>query len=433
MRKQRGNLQAVQPQPQIHVVTEMRDYSLITPLVGGGAIAGKQDEVTVIRGTEIRGLLRFWWRACYGGRYSSLEEMKQAEEQIWGSANSKGASGLGFAETIQIIVEPIHKGNEVPAFREVANKKQPQPDPDIPEYAAFPLQLTDTEPAKFIYKNVRFHMTISFPKQLEHDIRGTLWSWETFGGVGARTRRGFGALKLNSITSIERIGSTEKLGTREPDLPASNHAAVKSWITRKFNEFEIDEKAPDGVPSLSKDMLKEQLYVTRDFRDSKDAWKLLIEKLCVFRQDKQWPDSREIKKLRDAQSPQWKQKYQLPKAAIGLPIVFHFPKLGKQADLTLQGAEEGHDRLASSLILRPLLCQNGCVGLVILLENYPIHPEKLQVMKKVRETIQPIPATIQTDLAVDNVQILKGENDILKAFMNYLKKGNNNTQRGNTR
>jgi CRISPR-associated protein Cmr1 len=447
MRKQRGNPPTVQPQQQAGaiVITETREYSLITPLAGGGAIAGKADEVTVIRATEIRGELRFWWRACYGGRYKSIDEMKHAEGQIWGQANKKDDVGPKFAETIQIVVEVVDrdKMREVPAFTKVPDRKKPgkiliRPDADIPEYAAFPLQPTETEDAKPIYKNVRFNLIISYPQQkqmqnkpecmidVENDIQGTLWAWETFGGVGARTRRGFGALKLEGITSVERIERTEKRETREPDLPAPNPNAVKEWITEKFDTFGIGQKASDGVPSLSKDMVEEQIHTMGNFPDVRSAWKSLIDRLSAFRKDEQWPDRGEIKRLRDTKFPAHKQEYRLPKAAIGLPIVFHFPKLGKQADLTLQGAKEGHDRLASSLILRPLICRNNrVVGLAILLENYPIYPENLQVMEKIQGTVQPRPATIKTDQAADDVRMLKDENDVLKAFMN--------NQRGNIR
>lgn len=392
MGKKRGDPPPVQPQPQAHVVTEIRDYTLITPLFGGGAITGEPDEVTVIRGTEIRGQLRFWWRACYGGHYSNIEDMKKAEGQIWGKANEKEENAPRFAETIQIVVEPIQKGDEVPAFIKVPGKKQPQCDEDIPAYAAFPLLPTDTEPAKPIYKNVRFRLTISFPlqkqwhDQLQRDILGTLWVWETFGGVGARTRRGFGALKLDSVTRISKGDNTETREEITQTLPASG--AVLEWISEKFTAFDINQKASEGVPSLSKNMLHtEQIYVmSAPFREAKYAWKTLIDQLRLFRQGDRWPDKQELKKLKDASHPSLQQHYQFHKAALGLPILFHFPspKLGgEEVEFMLLGKEDGHDRLASSLILRPLACQNRqFVGLAILLENYPVGPENVHIKKK---------------------------------------------------
>src|SRR6266567_6312018 len=89
MRKQPNNPPEVTSQKQDNIITQIREYKLITPLFGGGVTAGEGDPVTLIRGTEIRGLLRFWWRACHGGNYKTLEELKKAEDKIWGVANKK--------------------------------------------------------------------------------------------------------------------------------------------------------------------------------------------------------------------------------------------------------------------------------------------------------------------------------------------------------
>src|SRR5579885_1443792 len=64
-------------------VTWKRKYKLITPLFGGGVSPMECDPVTIIRGSEIRAHLRFWWRATRGGGYNGdLSEMKKAEAKI---------------------------------------------------------------------------------------------------------------------------------------------------------------------------------------------------------------------------------------------------------------------------------------------------------------------------------------------------------------
>jgi len=73
----------------IALVTLVRRYQLITPLFGGGVEPGVADPVTLIRGPEIRGHLRFWWRACRGGQFGgSLTRMKEAEDLLWGAAST---------------------------------------------------------------------------------------------------------------------------------------------------------------------------------------------------------------------------------------------------------------------------------------------------------------------------------------------------------
>src|SRR6266480_7976607 len=81
--------QNVTPQKHDDIITQVREYKLITPLFGGGVEKSEADPVTIIRGTEIRGQLRFWWRACRAGNYTNVKDLKEAEDKIWGAANKK--------------------------------------------------------------------------------------------------------------------------------------------------------------------------------------------------------------------------------------------------------------------------------------------------------------------------------------------------------
>lgn len=64
---------------------ESRSYEieLITPMVGGGAVAGEVDFDFPIRPTAIRGHLRYWWRLIRG--HSLGEGRWRREEEIFGS------------------------------------------------------------------------------------------------------------------------------------------------------------------------------------------------------------------------------------------------------------------------------------------------------------------------------------------------------------
>ena len=125
---------AVVSQPQPLIITQEREYKVITPLFGGGAVAGECDEITIVRGTEVRGQLRFWWRACYGGRYDTVKEMKKDEDRIWGTAaelkkDEKGKENVEGDKkpeiTVQIVVEPINEGSirEVQPYRIIPDKR----------------------------------------------------------------------------------------------------------------------------------------------------------------------------------------------------------------------------------------------------------------------------------------------------------------------
>ena len=73
---------------------QTRRYRIITPLYGGGVTPNEADPITVVRATEVRGHLRYWWRATRGGQFhGSVAAMKEAEEQLWGSAAAQGKAG----------------------------------------------------------------------------------------------------------------------------------------------------------------------------------------------------------------------------------------------------------------------------------------------------------------------------------------------------
>lgn len=438
MRKQSGSPPdegRITPQQPVGVITQVREYKLITPLFGGGVTPGEADPVTIIRGTEIRGQLRFWWRACRAGQYKTLEELKQAEDKIWGAASKKQTenksvedNGQKEEETplqtaaVQIAVDMISQGTAVEPFTWERKKGKPVPKPDYQvshPYAAFPLQpdIKKNEPLKKVQKDVLFTLTISFPESKHADIEAALWAWETFGGIGARTRRGFGAVCLLKIDNVNYT-----------DLPVSNNVA--SWMKEKLTQHVAEGRSQEGIPHISRGL---QFKVTKPSENPFEAWNNLIKRLSGFRQfpqgrDKRskWPEAEAIREItgdRDSKYPKLSHPKKFPRAAFGLPIVFHFKDddIDDPDDTTLQRAEEGKERLASPLILRPLACRDGkAVGLALLLEGTQTLARDLQLVDKNKK---PYPDTIDTKLIQNeakNIPALNGETDVLQAFMKYL-------------
>ncbi len=256
-----------------------RKYKVITPLFGGGVTPSESDPVTIIRASEIRGQLRFWWRACRGGcpgqTADRLAAMRKAEGKIWGKAYKKGDIAPKHEDIVQITVEV--RDNERGTLIGPT-------DQDLPAYAAFPLPPSQEErkrnPPPALRKariDVFFQLTISFPKKLKKEIEAALWAWETFGGVGARTRRGFGALQLLDAGSQEK----EELLPTHPN-------EVGDWLKKKLNCFILEEDFPDHVPHLSRTM---KLYTTPYTQQPISVWKNLIKRLQDFRQ---WRPERRV-------------------------------------------------------------------------------------------------------------------------------------------
>jgi len=412
MRKQPGSPPPVPdtpPQP-VTVIKQVREYQLTTPLYGGGVKPTEADPITVVRATEVRGHLRFWWRACRGGQYGgNLADMKKEEDSIWGKAHKKDDPIVPQEQVIQIIVEPLRQSanEEIEPFKIKEDKQgrvqsRYDDETEIPAYAAFPLQHSDEElqqpepPSKKVCNNVNFRLTISFPINRRDDVAAALWAWETFGGVGARTRRGFGALRC---TNVQENGQALEI-----DLPQANREQTQKWIGEKLTTYVADGAWTPSVPHLKKQGMAFKIVNSSNARDSWVVWNYLINNLRSFRQNRQpsknprqpgrseWPEPSEIRQITDQSLPAHKNPpipdppiHKFPRAAFGLPIIFQFKDRDKynhdnpnrdprNTVLQLKTSE----RLASPLILKPLACKDGAyMGLAVILAGTGIDEDQL--------------------------------------------------------
>lgn len=450
------------------IITQERKYELITPLFGGGVKAGEADPITTIRGSSIRGQLRFWWRACRGGAFADLEQMKKAEDAIWGTA-SKDKKGEKPASKVQVFVKVKDHGKAVKPFEVIQKIKDGKPEyrngkpiPQIknienvaPSYAAFPLRpeqrtIYVNMPTTPIKENVSFILEIKFPKDLQTDVEAALWAWETFGGIGARTRRGFGAISLLSIDQ------------KPVTLPAINN--FESFISQQLKKHVVDVvKWPSDLPHLTKNLAHKSVPRPNSTKAT-DVWSYLIKTLKEFRQERnpgskpnrpgrsRWPEPDYIRNLTgqhtSSHSPTNKLN-KFPRAAFGLPIIFQFNPddynrnnpYDSNSDprttmLILSGSGIESDRLASPLILRPIKCSNGYVGLAAILEGTQRLLDNAQVELKTNEATGTTQQKNESwpNLAVklntteagqilkpDNkTKLLGNETDVLKAFLNKL-------------
>lgn len=475
-----AQLPAVEPAHNPNIITQERRYELITPLFGGGAEPQQADPITVVRASEVRGQLRFWWRATRGGQFDgSLERMKAAEDALFGSMGGGGNGGGPSLVQVEVFIEddadrgyplvPIHRDkaryppldedqqpilasviegkNREKAWlikgtsyyrRERQDKEEFLPltvgDPDsLDGYLAFPLRKDDSKPAGYVLEGVRFTLRIRYPntwvqhaaiqslfpataqspKGLACEIAAALWAWETFGGIGARTRRGFGAINLISIDSEVVQGK-----------PTAQ--AVEGWLKDKLREHVAPGQPPRLVPSVSTELD----FVVRSGSEAsgRAAWRWLGERLKAFRQRRspgyprngkptkygrsKWPEPDAVRELSDMfyeDKNDSRHKHDkpthgslitaFPRAAFGLPISFEFhrdhtsPKYARKLDPTgkntLEGDSEDQERLASPLILRPLACaESRFVSLAILLRGVELPPLKITTARGVHKGVK---------------------------------------------
>lgn len=422
-------------------ITETRSYKLITPLFGGGVEAGVNDPITPIRASGIRGQLRFWWRAIRGGSTDPnlsdsqrLDDMRQREGSIWGSASTANNDDQSMI-SLHVTVGEHDKGTIFPAKN---HKNQPihigHPQSTY-GYAAFPLNESRGE----VTQDIRFTITINYPKTYREDVEATLWAWETFGGVGGRTRRGFGSLMLEEfyIDEVKQVIA----------ICPSSIPEAKRWLYKKIQLYTKDRIWPSSIPIPNLAAKIRIELITVHGGSAIAVWKELIDELKAFRQQRKkvgaafgknrWPEPDYIRHLTNASMEKHRNSNPIkkfPRAAFGLPIIFEFKKddqrLGDPAGkYTLQGSSiDGtvkYERLSSPLIIKPIPINGGFVGLAIILAGSWL-PEMLvlntQSSKKsypVQSELEPTEASSIKD--VNNNQPLLGKTtNVLEAFMDYL-------------
>lgn len=406
-------------------ITQQRSYKLITPLFGGGVEPQQPDPITVVRATSIRGQLRFWWRATRGGAYATIKELKDAEDKLWGAASSDGSGG---PSKVEVSIHPLDDKHQGTPFRATNLKGQPVPigkPESVHSYVAFPLR---DKPELPVLTDIQFTLMIAFPTDYALDIEATLWAWESFGGIGARTRRGFGAIQLLKIT-IDHV---------EQHVPLRTTQETITWLDHCLNSYVVEGIWPPNVPHLRRQYSPEwlRLITASPLEKPLVAWRQLFDALKSFRQNRngrygrsRWPEPETIRylarqRLRKHQPVQFVEKF--PRAAFGLPIVFEFKDRDKRwpdnpdADpktLILQGMVS--DRFASPLIIRPLaINEHQAIGVALILEGTRVPLEKLQ-LKGIAKGKDQVRGDI-TPKEVVSIPTLNGKTDVLRAFLDYL-------------
>ncbi len=346
------------------------DIAVVTPLFGGGVEAGKVDTKHPIRETSIRGQLRFWWRATVGQRYETPEKLAEAESELWGSTEK--------ASEIKFQIEIQNKGKAEACAHFHHKKKNPQPNNGYPMYAIFPFQGSkekEIKPALCI-TDCQFKLFVRVPQKFLSDIEKTVKAWVNFGGIGARTRRGCGALYCR-------------------ELSPSENEDILAWLKTNFGEY-LNSKKTRPWPTMAHTIIAKKLNPMENIQ----AWENVISLYKSFRQGKhfrrnegqernnpehsRWPEPDSIRKIATAlkSNPTDIDKLvvSFPRAAFGLPIVTKFKDKGDPEETTLYPIykKEQKERMASSLILKPLAISYH-KGIPIVVQLRAPLPETLKI------------------------------------------------------
>jgi CRISPR-associated protein Cmr1 len=373
------------PDRDPNVIEKVYKIIVITPLFGGGVEAGYIDPEMPIRSSSIRGHLRFWWRITRGKRYTDLAQLKQREGEIWGSQENPSPISIEVDQPDNDNLEPRSSAKNNYGF----SSRDPQ------SYVLFPAKDKDVDICKedftftlkirwltsqklqLIRENenaelIRCKKT-PLPKVIEDigpDVEIASKAWVNFGGIGARTRRGCGALYCKDLA----LNSLKTLGTEFP-----------------FTILSSTECFDDTIAAWSK-----SIDTIKCFRQQRSGgphrknigYGAKCRSIFVPEGRSKWPEPDSIRKITGCaltkQEPNPNTDHSKPKtptiffprAELGLPIIFHFadgPGKGRPAvsnrdppTVTLiptkidekSGKRIDGTRMASPVITRPIVLRD---------------------------------------------------------------------------
>jgi len=192
------------------------EIETITPMFLAGADQGKAE----LRAASIKGLHRFWWRTLQAE--SDIDELRKKEAKIFGSSD-EGTCGSSFS------IRVVPDGNLKPTKDKfpkqnisVTSKGRTFP-VNILEYLAYgTLEYKKGEGNIFLREYIpcgtkfRLHLHF-FDNQWKDEILKAMYVFSLFGGLGSRSRNGFGSFNVLNQQTFGNITKKYPLN-KLPDL-----------------------------------------------------------------------------------------------------------------------------------------------------------------------------------------------------------------------
>ncbi len=319
---------------------------LETPMYGGGAKAGDADSERPVRVPSVRGNLRFWWRMLFAKGLKG-KELREKESAIWGSTETPSSV------FINVDCAPWNRFRKHEAAEPFGFQKY-----GAEAYALFPAmpqRQKNIAGHDILEEKMTFTLRLAYSEPLGQDaiseVRAALAAWIYFGGLGARTRRGLGTL---SCEKAELCGGGKLPGLKE--------------ILTMNKDITLWTRSPRKSAAL-------------------DAWHDALDVYKSYRQNRnpgqqrrpgrsRWPEPDSLRKLTGQHDPRHAKPItgplpSFPRAALGLPIIFHFIDRSDPKDVQLKGTQEGADkaaeRMASPVITKAIFDGSAWRSAVVIL------------------------------------------------------------------
>ncbi|MCL0057508.1 type III-B CRISPR module RAMP protein Cmr1 [Dehalococcoidales bacterium] len=357
---------------------------VVTPLF----VSGANQDNPEIRPPSIKGVLRFWYRAMMGGVIGTdLNQLNELEGNLFGSTETASLLRLRLVSPPPVDENFSLRKLELGYLGFGLKGRKPFPAGSTFEFTI------DDDPRISQYKGLLF---------------GAIWLLTNLGGLGARTRRGFGSLKLTNVDEVipENWRAWFQLPSKKNDLKNELVNYFKRGITsirQVYKEFAGGKVAPvSSLPSFSviapeffdlKILGEKNSPAVKSFPDWKKAMEAIYDHSRGFREDDTKHKVRRVQVRRGHRDiyvtkdydkiKNWSKERE-PKLILpifGLPLHFQFG--GRR----IQVIGEKHERRASPLMFRVFKLGDKAYFVVLLRfrAQFLEKNEKLKIAERGRE------------------------------------------------
>ena len=211
-----STLELIRPWKEGIVSTIRATFHIVTPMFLGGA----RGQAPELRPPSIKGALRFWWRASSWGRCladaggdvnAGLRLLHSREGRLFGSAAVEDRGGQGVFRLRAFAQETLRVGRPV--------------EPRTGQAYLLGQGLFDRNEGctrEALLAGQRFDVLVGFRRNAGEEERGeierALLLWGMLGGLGSRSRKGYGSIALEALEGANRQ-VPQNLGEIESMLP----------------------------------------------------------------------------------------------------------------------------------------------------------------------------------------------------------------------
>jgi CRISPR-associated protein Cmr6 len=239
-----GRFGMIADKPERRQLQEL-NLELRSPAFLAGAMQGSGD--CELRAPVLRGVLRWWWRACFG-HVLGVKDLRSLEATIWGSASKEGAIAIWVGQE-QTGSKPTRwsppavkrdSANRAYLAYGMAERNKPVRY-YMPEGSKWPIQVMTRE--------TKHGESVIGPEEVMRHFQLALYWAMQFGGLGAKSRKGFGTFRVDiSIGDLKDVVRWIGGYKNEAGLPRQ----FGPVLLRAAQSSNVDVAASDSLEAIDK-------------------------------------------------------------------------------------------------------------------------------------------------------------------------------------